>query len=83
MLRIGDGGQLDAVIIDVRLPDGDGVSLCKEIRSRFPDAQRIAHTGLGDDSIPPGLFHSVLPKPSTVSQIKAACLRGRNQKGTT
>jgi two-component system response regulator DevR len=39
----------DVAILDVRLPDGDGVSLCREIRSRRPDTACLILTSFGDD----------------------------------
>lgn len=72
--RLGDG-RLDAVIIDFILPDGDGVSLCREIRRKRPQARMIAHTGADDGSIPPGLFHAILNKPSTGAQVRDALMK--------
>jgi len=71
MRRLGHG-RLDSVLIDFVLPDGDGVSLCREIRRVRPKARMVAHTGADDGSIPPGLFHAILNKPSTGAQIRAA-----------
>ena len=36
-------------LLDVRLPDGDGVELCREIRSRQPDVACIMLTSFSDD----------------------------------
>ena len=41
--RAGHG--LDVALVDVRLPDGDGVSLAKRLRELAPDAQVIMLTG--------------------------------------
>jgi DNA-binding NarL/FixJ family response regulator len=39
----------DVAVLDVRLPDGDGVSACREIRSTLPDTVCLMLTGYGDD----------------------------------
>jgi two-component system, NarL family, response regulator DevR len=39
----------DVAVLDVRLPDGDGVSVCREIRSSLPDTACLMLTGYGDD----------------------------------
>jgi DNA-binding NarL/FixJ family response regulator len=36
-------------VLDVRLPDGDGVSVCRDIRSRHPEIQCIMLTSFSDD----------------------------------
>jgi DNA-binding NarL/FixJ family response regulator len=39
----------DVAILDVRLPDGDGVEVCREIRSRFDDVACVMLTSFSDD----------------------------------
>lgn len=39
----------DVAILDVRLPDGDGVEVCREIRSAHPEIQCIMLTSFSDD----------------------------------
>ncbi len=39
----------DVVLLDVRLPDGDGITLCREIRSRFPAVRCLILTAYDDD----------------------------------
>ena len=43
------GAHPDVAILDVRLPDGDGVHLCREIRSRDPDIQCLILTSFPDE----------------------------------
>lgn len=39
----------DIAVLDVRLPDSDGVSLCREIRSRHPEVHCLMLTAYDDD----------------------------------
>jgi DNA-binding NarL/FixJ family response regulator len=39
----------DVAVLDVRLPDGDGVSVCREIRSSLPGTACLMLTSYGDD----------------------------------
>jgi DNA-binding NarL/FixJ family response regulator len=39
----------DVAVLDVRLPDGDGVSVCREIRSTLPGIACLMLTSYGDD----------------------------------
>jgi DNA-binding NarL/FixJ family response regulator len=39
----------DVAVLDVRLPDGDGVSVCRAIRSRTPETACLMLTSFGDD----------------------------------
>jgi DNA-binding NarL/FixJ family response regulator len=39
----------DVAVLDVRLPDGDGVTVCREIRSTLPGTACLMLTTYGDD----------------------------------
>ncbi len=39
----------DVVILDVRLPDGSGIDVCREIRSQNPEVKCLILTGYDDD----------------------------------
>ena len=39
----------DVAVLDVRLPDGDGISVCRELRSLMPDLACLMLTSFGDD----------------------------------
>src|SRR3954451_2504975 len=47
----------DVAVLDVRLPDGDGVSVCRELRSRIPELKVIMLTSYSDDE---ALFEAIL-----------------------
>ena len=47
----------DVAVLDVRLPDGDGVEVCREIRSRHPEIACLMLTSFADDE---ALFAAIM-----------------------
>jgi two-component system, NarL family, response regulator DevR len=65
----------DVAVLDVRLPDGDGVSVCREIRSRMPAVGCLMLTSFGDDE---ALFDAIMAGASgyVLKQIRGTDLVG-------
>jgi two-component system, NarL family, response regulator DevR len=49
--------QPDVAVLDVRLPDGNGVAVCRELRSERPDLQCLMLTSFADDD---ALFDAIM-----------------------
>ncbi len=47
----------EVAVLDVRLPDGNGVEVCREIRSRHPEVRCLMLTSFADDE---ALFSAIL-----------------------
>jgi len=62
-------------VLDVRLSDGDGVSVCREIRSRMPEVACLMLTSFADDD---ALFDSIMAGASgyVLKQIRGNDLVG-------
>jgi DNA-binding NarL/FixJ family response regulator len=58
-------------VLDVRLPDGDGIEVCREVRSRHPEIHCLMLTSFTDDE---ALFQSMLAGASgyVAKQIRGA-----------
>ncbi|HEV2370702.1 MAG TPA: response regulator transcription factor [Streptosporangiaceae bacterium] len=65
----------DVAVLDVRLPDGDGVSVCREIRSKMPEVSCLMLTSFGDDE---ALFDAIMAGASgyVLKQIRGTDLVG-------
>ncbi len=47
----------DVAVLDVRLPDGDGVTVCRDVRSRHPEIQCLMLTSFSDDE---AIFQAIM-----------------------
>ncbi|SDF40414.1 DNA-binding response regulator, NarL/FixJ family, contains REC and HTH domains [Lentzea fradiae] len=47
----------DVAVLDVRLPDGNGIELCRELRSRLPELKVLMLTSFTDDE---ALFDAIM-----------------------
>ncbi|MFM1723358.1 MULTISPECIES: response regulator [Rhodococcus] len=56
MARIPSSGA-DVAVLDVRLPDGNGVELCRDLRNVLPDLRCLMLTSFADDE---ALFDAVM-----------------------
>ena len=69
-------GAVDLVVSDVVMPEMDGPTLLKEMRSRNPDLKIIFVSGYAEDafekSLPENQQFAFLPKPFTLTQLVAA-----------
>jgi DNA-binding NarL/FixJ family response regulator len=59
----------DVAVLDVRLPDGDGVEVCREVRAAQPDVRCLMLTSFADDE---ALFQAIVAGASgyVLKQIK-------------
>lgn len=71
--RIVDRGGIDLLVLDVHLPDGNGLSLLEPLRRKSPVARTVVVSGHGNaDNAMTALRGGAidfLPKPFTVEQI--------------
>ena len=59
----------DVAVLDVRLPDGSGVEVCREVRSRLPELACLMLTSYSDDE---ALYQAVMAgPPGMLKQITA------------
>ena len=65
----------DVAVLDVRLPDGDGVSVCRDIRSQMPQVACLMLTSFGDDE---ALFDAIMAGAAgyVLKQIRGTDLVG-------
>ena len=65
----------DVAVLDVRLPDGDGITVCRDIRSRMPEVACLMLTSFGDDQ---AIFDAIMAGAAgyVLKQIRGTDLVG-------
>ena len=65
----------DVAVLDVRLPDGNGVDVCRDIRSKMPEVACLMLTSFGDDE---ALFDAIMAGAAgyVLKQIRGTDLVG-------
>jgi len=63
----------DVAVLDVRLPDGDGITVCRELRSQVPEVACLMLTSFTDDE---ALFDAIMAGAAgyVLKQIRGADL---------
>lgn len=63
----------DVAVLDVRLPDGDGVEVCREVRARHPEIRCLILTSYSEDE---ALFQAIMAGASgyLLKQVKGTDL---------
>ncbi|MGJ5749009.1 LuxR family two component transcriptional regulator [Streptomyces puniciscabiei] len=72
-LARGPALRPDVAVLDVRLPDGDGISVCRELRSRLPELACLMLTSFDDED---ALLDAIMAGASgyVLKQIKGSDL---------
>ncbi|MFF2848840.1 response regulator [Streptomyces sp. NPDC058001] len=72
-LSRGPALRPDVAVLDVRLPDGDGITVCRELRSRMPELACLMLTSFDDDD---ALLDAIMAGASgyVLKQIKGSDL---------
>ena len=71
--------QPEVVLMDVRLPDGDGFEACRQIRKSQPEARVLFLTSFADEDIESGSRHQkrrcrpIHPRPRSDPACPGAC----------
>jgi two-component system response regulator DevR len=63
----------DVAVLDARLPDGSGIDVCREVRSRYPQVRCLVLTSYDDDE---ALFEAVMAGASgyLLKQVRSSSL---------
>lgn len=73
-MSISGKQDFDVIVLDVRLPDGHGLTLLEHFRSRLPDAEIVMFTGYSEVSIAVEAMkmgaYDYITKPFSLEKIK-------------
>jgi DNA-binding NtrC family response regulator len=82
-----EGAPADIVLLDLKLPDGDGLTLLPEIKQKWPNSKVIILTGYGTVDVAEGAFKTddqifLQSKPFDAGILKALVELALTRKGS-
>jgi DNA-binding NtrC family response regulator len=82
-----EGAPADIVLLDLKLPDGDGLALLPEIKQKWPNSKVIILTGYGTVDVAEGAFKTddqifLQSKPFDAGILKALVELALTRKGS-
>lgn len=82
-IRVMENDPRDLVLLDLQLPNMNGMDLFEQLRSRWPSTQVIVMTGFGDLQAARRAIHldvvDFLSKPCPLSEVEMALERARRR----
>lgn len=83
-IRLGSSEPYDVLIVDLCLPDNDGLEVIRQIESIFPKTASIIMTGNSQGSIPSDVkrqsVSAFLEKPLELHSVKKAIITALKQQ---
>jgi CheY-like chemotaxis protein len=68
-LQLAQAEAFDLVVVDMHMPQMDGVALARRLRELRPELPRVLFTSLGRREVEEALFAAVMTKPLRQSQL--------------
>ena len=85
LAKLSEGQPADILLVDIRLPDMNGLDIFREARKKLPDLGAIVMTGYSDTETAVGALNAgafaYVQKPYNIDEVKASLARLAERQG--